>query len=471
MRRRFISLAILALGLVTPVTDVGLKAAPAQIAIVANANDSGPGSFRAAIDRANANSAVTTIQFIGRGSTIALQQTVWFNGSQDLTINGTGATLDGTNADGPAFRTTGGGDLTVVNLTVRNATAEGIAVEVPSSATGTVRVSLRDVAIIDNAGHGVLVNDQDDPATQVIEGESAASLDVSVVGTRFIRNGYSVSDRDGLRVNEGGDGDLKITVLLSQSEDNAADGIEVDERGNGDVRLEMFGTRIRRNGKFDPADLDDGFDIDEAGDGSVLGSVMLSEANDNYEEGFDFNENDGGDLRVDMLLVEASRNGEEGIDYEEDDDFAGGGDLVTTMELVKTDGNRGGDAGLKIREKGEGSLDVTLKGVEASNNLTGGISVREDAVGTLTSAISRATAVANTGHGIDFDENRGSAADVMGILTAKVSQSKSSGNGGAGVRADSQTPGVGTLLLKNVTLEGNTGGTTTGGNVTVTIVP
>ena len=204
---------------------------------------------------------------------------------------------------------------------------------------------------------------------------------------------------------------------------------------------------------------------------TLLGSVMLSEANDNYEEGFDFNENDGGDLRVDMLLVEASRNGEEGIDYEEDDDFAGGGDLVTTMELVKTNGNRGGDAGLKIREKGDGSLDVTLKGVEASNNLAGGISVREDAVGTLTSAISRATAFANTGHGIDFDENRGGAADVMGILTAKVSQSTSSGNGGAGVRADSQTPGVGTLLLQKVTLEGNTGGATTGGNVTVTAVP
>ena len=362
MRRRFISLSILALGLVTSVTDVSLKAAPAQIAFVANASDSGPGSFRAAIDRANANSAVTTIQFIGRVSTIALQQTVWFNGPQNLTINGTGAILDGTNADGPAFRTTGGGDLTVVNLTVRNAPAEGIAVEVPSSATGTVRVKLRDVAIIDNAGHGVLVNDQDDPATPEIEGESAASVDVSVVGTRFIRNGYSVSDRDGLRVNEGGEGDLKITVLLSQSEDNAADGIEVDERGDGDVRLEMFGTRIRRNGKFDPTDLDDGFDIDEAGDGSVLGSVMLSEANDNYEEGFDFNENDGGDLRVDMLLVEASRNGEEGIDYEEDDDFAGGGDLVTTMDLVKTNGNRGGDAGLKIREKGEGSLERHAQG-------------------------------------------------------------------------------------------------------------
>ena len=59
----------------------------------------------------------------------------------------------------------------------------------------------------------------------------------------------------------------------------------------------------------------------------------------------------------------------------------------------------------------------------------------------------------------------------MGILTAKVSQSTSSSNGGAGVRADSQTPGVGTLLLTKVTLEGNTSGATVGSNVTVTTVP
>jgi hypothetical protein len=126
--------------------------------------------------------------------------------------------------------------------------------------------------------------------------------------------------------------------------------------------------------------------------------------------------------------------------------------------------------GRDLGKKGS-SCDEDSKGVEASNNLTGGISVREDAAGTLTSAISSAKALANTGHGIDFDENRAGAADVMGILTAKVSQSTSSGNGGAGVRADSQTPGVGTLLLKSVTLAGNTGGATTGGNVTVTTVP
>jgi hypothetical protein len=471
MRRRFFSLVCPAILLAASMSSARVSASPAGVALVSNARDSGPGSFRAAIERANSSQAITHIHVIGRVSTITLEQTVWFTGPQDLSIGGGGATLDGANAGGPAFRMTGGGDLTVVNLTVRNAPAEGLSIEVPSNATGTVRVRLADVTIANNAGHGVLINDQDDPTTPAPDGDSAASVDVSIVGTRFIGNGYSVSDRDGLRVNEGGDGDLKITVLFSQAEDNAADGIEVDERGAGDVRLHMLGCRILRNGPFDPSDLDDGFDIDEAGDGSVLGAVALSTASDNYEEGFDFNENDAGDLRVDMLLVEASGNGEEGIDYEEDDDFAGGGDLVTSMLLVKTNGNRGGDAGLKIREKGDGSLDATLKGIEASNNLTGGISVREDAAGTLVSTIERASALGNTGHGIDFDENRANSSDVSGAMTAEVSTSMSSSNGGFGVRADSQTPAGGTLLLSAVTLAGNTGGTTTGNNVVVTIVP
>jgi hypothetical protein len=39
------------------------------------------------------------------------------------------------------------------------------------------------------------------------------------------------------------------------------------------------------------------------------------------------------------------------------------------------------------------------------------------------------------------------------------------------VRADQQLPGTGTLLLANVDVAGNTAGTTTGSNVTVTVAP
>jgi hypothetical protein len=419
---------------------------------VTNSNDAGPGSFRDAIAQASADPGVTHIQFTGRVAVIALQQSVTFTGAQALTINGNGAVIDASGvAQGAAFLATGGGDLAVSRLAVRNGPAEGIAVEVPSGATGTLYVSLFRVEISGNLGHGVLVNDQVDPSTQdgvqPNPNGSAASVDVSVVNSVFSDNGYSVSDRDGLRVNEGGAGDLIITVKHSVSADNAADGIEVDERGAGDVRVDVVGTEIVRNGKFDPDDLDDGFDIDEYNDGSVSGTVALTVASDNYEEGLDFNENNAGDLRVDLVRVQVNGNREEGVDLEEDDDFAGGGDLVTAMAGVKTSGNgaAGGDAGLKIREKGDGDLIAVVSGVVASHNVIGGVSVREDAGGHLRSEIDHATAAGNTGRGIDFDENG------AGDLTAAVSDSTSLGNVDVDLRADQQSPGAGSFVLSNVT--------------------
>jgi hypothetical protein len=432
-------------------------------ALVSNDNDTGPGSFRDAIAQANADDGVTHVQFTGSVSAIALRQTVIYTGAQPLTIDGNSATLDGSDlAGGAAFLATGGGDIVVSRLTVRDAPGEGIAIEVPPTATGTLHVSFFRVEIRGNRGHGVLVNDQVDSSApegvQPNANGSAASVDVAVVNSIFADNGYSVSDRDGLRVNEGGDGDLVITVKHSASTDNAADGIEADERGAGDVRVDVVGSQILRNGKFDPADLDDGFDIDEYNEGSITGIVASTAASDNYEEGLDFNENNAGDLRVDLANVAANGNREEGVDYEEDDDFAGGGDLVTAMSNVVTNGNGadGGDAGLKIREKGAGDLVAVVSGAEASANATGGISVREDAAGSLRSSIDHATATGNAGRGVDFDEN------AAGDLAATLADSASTDNGDVDLRADQQTPGAGSFTVTNVTYA------TAGGNVAPT---
>ncbi len=453
--------AVLALGVLIlghPASTALL--ASSGVAIVSNSNDSGPGSFRAAIDQANADPDVASVHFTRAVSVIALEQTVIFTGAQALTINGNGAVLDGSEiARGAAFLATGGGDLTISRLTVRNAPAEGVAVEVPANATGEISVSLERVEILGNRGHGVLVNDQEDSSTvdgvQPNANGSAASVFVSVAHSRFADNGYSVSDRDGLRVNEGGAGDLAIVVWYTVAADNAADGIEVDERGSGDVLVYMHGAEVVRNGKFDPSDLDDGFDIDEYNDGSVIGFVISTIASDNYEEGLDFNENNAGDLRVSLGHVDVSGNREEGVDYEEDDDFAGGGDLVTLMIDVTTNGNgaNGGDAGLKIREKGAGHLDATLRQIEASNNVIGGVSVREDADGTLRSLLEQVVAQANGGRGIDFDEN------AAGDLTVRATKSTSLANGDVDLRADQQAPGASSFVVKNVTFA------TRGGNV------
>lgn len=444
---------------------------------VTSVDDSGPGSLRAAVERANADPDVQQIVLTLKGRAIALTSTVDFTGRQPLILDGQGAVLDGgAIAAGPAFRTTGGGDLTVRDLTVRNAPGEGIDVEVPPTASGLIRVSLAGVDILGNKGHGVLVNDQEDSSTtdgvQPNANGSAASVAVALKNVRFAGNGFSVSDRDGLRVNEGGPGSLYISGQAITAADNAADGIEVDERGTGDVHVDIVGAHITGNGVFDPSDLDDGFDIDEYDEGSVYGRLAQAVVNDNYEEGLDFNENNAGDLRLDLYMVEASGNREEGIDYEEDDDFAGGGDLVVTMTGVIADRNGAddGDAGLKIREKGVGALRVAITDVQTVDNLRGGISIREDAEGSLAATIARATSTGNAGHGIDFDENRASTSDA-GDLTAAVTDGVVTGNIGAGVRADQQTPGAGALTLTRVTNAGNVGGATSGGGVPVTTVP
>ena len=444
-----------------------LAQGPSGQVFVTNSSDSGAGSFRDAVQQANADPNLARIHFLGRVSAVNLQSTVEFTGAQDLTIDGNAATLDGSAMVlvGPAFRATGGGDLRVSNLTVRDSPAEGIAVEVPADATGTVSVSLFKVDVINNQGHGVLVNDQVDPSTtdgvQPNAAGSAATVAVTAINTRFIHNGYSVSDRDGLRVNEGGAGDLIITMKNSLAHDNGADGIEVDERGAGDVRIDVFQTQVTQNGRFDADDPDDGFDIDEFNDGSVVGTIVQTSANDNFEEGLDINENNAGDLRVDLQHVEASGNAEEGIDYEEDDDFAGGGDLVSVMTHVTANRNGvsgDGDAGLKIREKGVGNLNVTVKDVETSNNVIGGIHVREDDLGSLEASITGATSLANGSHGIDFDEN------ADGNLTAKVTNATSLSNAGNDIRADEASTGVGVLYLSNVVYG------TSGGNVPPTVL-
>jgi hypothetical protein len=284
---------------------------------------------------------------------------------------------------------------------------------------------------------------------------SAASLDVSVANSRFAGNGYSVSDRDGIRINEGGVGSITFNSWNSRMEDNAADGIELDETGDGDVTIDVRHTTISRNGIFDPLDLDDGFDIDEAGAGHIRGQVTSSSANNNFEEGLDFNENDAGDLRVDLSDVEANGNREEGIDYEEDDDFAGGGDLVTVMDRIQTIGNGidGGDGGLKIREKGVGDLDVTLTNIIASQNSLAGVHLRETEAGDSRISIDGAVANSNSGHGIELRESSSG-----NITAANIRNVTTSSNAGFGVSAEN-----GTVNITNVKGGANALGLTGGG--------
>lgn len=180
-----------------------------------------------------------------------------------------------------------------------------------------------------------------------------------MANSTFSGNGLAALDHDGFRVNEGGMGHIVATVT---------------------------GSTFTGNGAYDVVtDPDDGIDVDEAGLGHRSGAFRDVYVSSNPEQGVDLNENDAGDLRVDMTRVEASDNPEEGIEFEEDDDSAGGGDLVARLTQVTTlrNGTADGDAGLKLREKGDGTLDARVVNAVSSNNCAGGILFREDANGQM----------------------------------------------------------------------------------------
>lgn len=467
--KRFTAFAIAALGLAacadqpTDPTDptapsFDLAPAPGTVSVTTEA-DAGPGSFRDAVTKANGNPSVTAIRFRSNVHAIALAAPITFSGGQSLRIDGNNAEISGA-ALAPsqsALVADGGADLEIHNLIVRGAPGTGITVAIPAGRTGVVSIVLDEIAAIGNGLHGVLINDQaeyfNDPASTSDLG-SAASVSVQVLRSRFIANGFAAIDQDGLRVNEGGAGDLEAVIRGTLVTDNGGDGIELDERSDGNADFSIETTDLLRNGAFDPSDFDDGIDVDESGAGDLVGQFASVRANANYEQGVDLNENDAGDLRVTMTKVEGSGNAEEGIEFEEDDDFAGGGDLIADLTGIVANGNGAsdGDAGLKLREKGAGNLSAKLGDVKASTNHIAGVLLREDSSGDLGADLDGIQAIGNGDDGIAFDENS------SGSLTASLTRSTARNNVAAGVSAEQATTGSGLLTIVALLQSGNGAG-------------
>jgi hypothetical protein len=405
----------------------------AAIVRVTGGADAGPGSFRAAIAAAELDPSITRVQLAPGVGTITLSSPITYGGSQALTIQGSGAELDagGIAIGEAALLVEVASGLSIRDLTISNSPGTGVTIKVPAGATGIFTVELERFTARNNGLHGVLINDQagyfDDPESTSPQG-SAAGLVVRVTESRFEENGFADLDQDGLRVNEGGAGSLDFLAVGTAFVGNGADGLELDERASGDVTFTVQQTAFQDNGTMDPADFDDGFDVDEASSGSVIGRVVRVTANGNAEEGLDFNENDAGDLRVEMIQVEASDNSEEGVDLEEDDDFVGGGDLIADLRNVTTLGNgsAGGDAGLKLRERGDGSILSRIVNPVASGNLADGIQLREEDAGVADADVVSATASDNADSGLRL---RGDGQVRVQSLTAE-------GNGDERIEAD-----------------------------------
>ena len=368
--------------------------------MVTSEADTGEGSFRYAVQIASENPGVNRIAFSRRVDTVVIDTAVEYTGAQDLKISGNGVEIVASDnfVGAGVFISSAAADIALSKLTIDGDfqegenLANGIYVPVPGDATGKVSVSLDRVTIKNAALHGLHIADQ-------LE-DSAASIGLKMRRSTVVNNGIGKIDYDGVRVDEGGEGNLYASISDSQIDANGGDGLELDERGDGNVDAYVTKTSFNDNGFFDEdydpenppvddngeirdeQDLDDGFDIDEAGEGGIIVKVTRSEAINNFDEGFDFDEEDGGGIVMTFDRVLAAGNSDEGVKAGEEDE----GGIIARLSRVDLIGNgdddkaveADGGEGMQISEEDEGSFSARLTRVNAIGNGTQGIKIEEE---------------------------------------------------------------------------------------------
>ena len=359
-------------------------------ASVISSADDGPGSFRAAIISANNDSSINSIVFDRRIDAIRLQSSINYTGSQSLRIHGNVATIQSVTdkqGDFDLLVASGGADIALSQITFRGG-ARGVVVDVPLTATGQIEVSLDRVTIADNDLFGLHVIDlkeippsPDDPDADPTEVGASAGVVLSVLGSHITGNGTAAHDQDGIRVDERGMGGINATILHSHLDGNGAEGIELDEAGQGTVTLNVAFSTFDSNGFIssgDPEDpdFDDGIDIDEVDEGSVIAVIVNSTASGNFDEGIDLNEDGQGDMSMTLINVRADGNTDDGIALEE----LGEGTLRATLIQVRA--SRNGDSGLKFEEFDTGDLAVDIAFSQIEENGDYGIFASQAQPGT-----------------------------------------------------------------------------------------
>lgn len=293
---------------------------------------------------------------------------------------------------------------------------KGIFVDVRDDQTGIVRLELTDTQVTGFANHGVHVSDcnlaDDCGGGGGGAGEgSAASIHVSFNNVDINNVGQGRFDADGLRVDERSVGDIVATLINSSFTGVGADGVEFDEGQAGDVVVSVDNAAFNNNGSYcDPKilkplmpeveeaefkdgekresdipakisgspddqcferevdtyssgfveayefgiDLDDGFDIDEAGPGDLRAAVRNSVIRDNLDEGLDFDEEGPGSILLNLVNVEATGNTDDGYKNSEAD----AGDVRAVMLSSRALSN--GGKGAVFEEENGGDVSVVV---------------------------------------------------------------------------------------------------------------
>jgi hypothetical protein len=435
-----------------------LAAAPA---VVTSDADSGEGSLRAALESGAREIVIATdSDVIMTGSPLTYSgekplaiygtgQTVMATGDFNIleVTEGANLTVVGVNFEGV-------GGFSIES----QGTGKGIFVDLRDNQNGQLKVVLKDVKVSEVANHGVHVSDCDladdcGGGGGGAGGGSSASIIVELTNVTIENAGTGKFDADGVRVDERANGSIHFRADGSVFTGVGADGVELDEGQNGGVFATVTNSQFSHNGSYcDPVlladflpdpderedipegevsedditptgtpddrcfevefethgdgsiseyevalDLDDGFDIDEAGNGGLVARVFNSQVMDNDDEGLDFDEEDNGKIDLLAVGVEASGNTDDGIKLSEEDS----GDVYVLQLAVTAEDN--GGKGFVFEEAGQGDLDALVEDSGTAGNDDGDVgieAVQEDqGSGRL---VLRDTDVGETEEGDDF---------------------------------------------------------------------
>lgn len=293
---------------------------------------------------------------------------------------------------------------------------KGIFVDVRDDQTGIVSLSLSNVTVKGVANHGIHISDcslaDDCGGGGGGAGEgSPASIAVMLTNVRIEDAGNGKFDADGLRVDERAAGDIMLVSTGSVFTLVGADGVELDEGQAGSVIVTSTADSFTSNGGYcAPAimapfmpeedegefadnvraeadipgpvtgspddscieravdlydsgfveefefglDLDDGIDLDEAGEGGLIVTMIDGVITDNLDEGVDFDEEQAGSIAVNFLRTIATGNTDDGYKMSEE----GAGDVTGIVVGAKAETN--GGKGFVFEEEGAGDVMVRV---------------------------------------------------------------------------------------------------------------
>lgn len=382
---------------------LGSGASPVEAAstvYVTSNGDSGPGTFRDAVDQANYDSGINTIKFLVSGP-INLSDDVEYYGDQSLTLFGRlgrtviqQSTVASTGDVGVAchtsglFESNGGASITLLNLTFQNADCgSGVAIFVEDDDPPTT-VTLNNVLLRDNDDNGLYVYEED---------EYCENSDTSIV-VNILNSTASGNGGNGVRLREYGDGSLTVSTKLSHFRDNGDDGLLAAEHCAGDLTV----------------------------------TATASSFKDNEENGLRGEESQEGGASATLSAVDASGNGDDGVDFEEDDYYIEAVSVQATDE-DSDDENPAAAEGPEVAScDSGGSLTITVTGGRMNGNDSDGFDLDENDCGSFYGTFTAVVASDNDDDGFDIDEEDGGDLEftsASGTTASNNGYDDSDGNG------------------------------------------